>query len=163
MWQNYVSIWIKITCNKEKQANREINIYYFFVKFQEVQILVQIYLMPTMSSGDESNKLTPDIKPWSWRRSFTQITTSQGDEGSKWPTNFASRNDKSKSGFKIEEWSSKRRSIQSRSSMSKKNNIRLEKGVAVAILSELMMTTDLFVSILLLSFVLSGKTIQIIS
>jgi len=73
-----------------------------------------------MDYGGGAGKLTPDTRHWSWRKSFTPITTSREDEGSRWLTNFASQRDKSKFGFKTGGWNWRRRSRPSRSSTSRR-------------------------------------------
>jgi hypothetical protein len=55
-----------------------------------------------MVSGDEEDRLTHDIRLWSWRKNSTRIITSLEEEGLKWLTLFVSQRDRSKFGFRIE-------------------------------------------------------------
>lgn len=62
----------------------------------------------------EAARLTRATRRSNWRKSFTLITTWRGGGGSKSLTPFAWRSVKSKFGFKIDAWSSRRSSEPSR-------------------------------------------------
>ena len=118
-WHKYIlenTSKLKVKIAEPPASYQENN--YFSVDLQ----VECIYSREPMDSGGEAVRLTPVIRHLSWRRSFIQINTSQDGEGLKWPKGFNSLSDSSRSGFRIEEWSSKKRPLQSRNSMSKTNN-----------------------------------------
>lgn len=94
-----------------KMNSKELKSKYQFSLFSQVP----------MAYEDAADRPTLATKRSSWRKSSTPTTIWLADEGSKWRTPSVSPSDKSKSGSRTEEWSSRRKSKPSRSWTSRRS------------------------------------------